>query len=383
MRILIATDGFKGSLTSIEAGAAVAAGLREGFARLGVPAAIDVVPTADGGDGTVEAFYGAGGGRKISVTCPGPLGDPVSAEFLLRPGGKTAVIETARSSGLTLVEGRRDILRSDTSGLGRQIEAALEHRPENVLIGLGGSATNDWGAGMAAALGARFLDGEGRILPPRPAALSELRTVETAGLNPRLQAVRFEVLADVDNPLLGPHGAAAVFAPQKGADAETVGRLEETGRRFADAVEAALGRKYRDLPGAGAAGGLGFGTAAFLGAVIRRGVETIIEATGLKEKARRADLVVTGEGRLDFQSRRGKTADGIARLARELKKPCVAFCGSIDGPLSDYVPGLFAAAYAIRPEALSLEDAIRRGAHYLETVARRAAREIAALAAGS
>ena len=380
MRILIATDSFKGSLTSTEAGTAVAAGLRAGFAELGIRAEIEVVPVADGGEGTIEAYAAACGGEIISVACPGPLGDSVAAEFLVLPGRKTAVIEMAESCGLTLVAERENVLRSDTSGLGRQIQAALERRPVKILIGLGGSATNDWGAGMAAALGARFLDGEGRALRPNPAGLSGLRTIDVSGLDPRLRDVRFEALTDVDNPLLGPRGAAAIFAPQKGADVETVKYLEETGERFADAVESSLGRRFRDRAGAGAAGGLGFGAAAFLGAKIRSGIEAMIETAGLKEKARAADLIVTGEGRLDAQTRHGKATAGIAALAGEAGIPCVAFCGSIGGPVSGYVSDIFAAAYELRPSASSLADAVARGAHYLEIIARRSARELVLLA---
>ncbi len=380
MRILIATDSFKGSLTSTEAGTAVAAGLRAGFAELGIRAEIEVVPVADGGEGTIEAYAAACGGEIIPVACPGPLGDSVAAEILVLPGGKTAAIEMAESCGLTLVARRENVLRSDTSGLGRQIQAALERQPEKILIGLGGSATNDWGAGMAAALGVRFLDGEGRVLQPNPKALSGLRTIDVSRLDPRLRAVRFEALTDVDNPLLGPRGAAAIFAPQKGADAEAVLKLEEIGERFADVVESSLGRRFRDRPGSGAAGGLGFGATAFLGAEIRSGIESIIEAAGLKEKARAADLLATGEGRLDAQSRHGKTTAGIAALAGEAGIPCVAFCGSIAGPVSDYVPDIFAAAYDIRPTAASVADAIAHGAHYLEIIARRSARELVLLA---
>ncbi|MCX6566028.1 MAG: glycerate kinase [Candidatus Aminicenantes bacterium] len=380
MRILIAADSFKGSLTSTEAGTAVASGLRAGFAEIGIRAEIEVVPMADGGEGTIEAYAAACGGEKIPAVCPGPLGDSVTAEFLVLPDGTTAVIESARSCGLMLVAGRENILRSDTSGLGRQIRTALERRPEQILIGLGGSATNDWGAGMASALGVRFLDREGRVLRPNPAGLADLRTIDTSGLDPRLRAVRFKALSDVDDPLLGLRGAAAVFAPQKGADAETVKRLEEIGEQFADAVESSLGRRFRDRPGSGAAGGLGFGLAAFLGAELRPGIEAMIEAAGLHRRAESADLLVTGEGRLDAQTRYGKTAAGISRLARKTGLPCVAFCGSIDGPVSDYVPDMFAAAYDIRPAADSLADAIARGAHYLEILARRSAGEIAALA---
>jgi len=380
MRLLIATDSFKGSLSSAEAGAAIAAGLQSGLAEIGIRAESEVVPVADGGEGTIEAFAATRGGERIAVHCPGPLGDPITAEYLLLPEGKTAVIESARSCGIGLVAGRENILRSDTAGLGRQIFAALDHRPERILLGLGGSATNDWGAGAAAALGARFLDKDGLPLLPRPAALADLRTIDASGLDARLRSVRFEALSDVDNPLLGPLGAASVYAPQKGADAGTVKILEEIGERFADAVESAFGQRFRDRPGSGAAGGLGFGLAAFLGAEIRPGIEMIIEAAGLEKKARAADIIITGEGRLDTQSRRGKTSAGIARLAANTGRPCVAFCGSIDGPAAAYVPEIFAAVREIRSAAPSFEDAVARAAHYLEIIARRAARDVAALA---
>ncbi|MBN1939833.1 MAG: glycerate kinase [Candidatus Aminicenantes bacterium] len=380
MRILIAVDSFKGSLGSAEAGAMIAAGLETGLAALNLPADIAVVPTADGGEGTVEAFAAACGGERIPVRASGPLGDPVSASVLLLPNRKTMIIESAQTCGLPLVSGREDILRSETSGLGRMIRAALDRNPERIWIGLGGSATNDWGAGLAAEMGVRFLDGSGRPLRPRPLDLSGIRSVDLGGLDGRVRGVRFTALADVDNPLLGPRGAAAVFAPQKGADADTVGHLEETGVRYAEAVETALGRSFRDRSGAGAAGGLGFALLAFLGADIRPGIEALIEAAGLAAKAEQADLIITGEGRLDAQSRRGKTAYGIAALAQKSGRPCVAFCGAIAGPVSDFIPDPFAAGYSILPEAGSVAEAKARAGQYLELIARRAVRELSALA---
>lgn len=380
IRIVIAADSFKGSLTSMEAGTAISVGLQAGLAEKGIASAFAVVPIADGGEGTIEAFTAARGGERAAVSCPGPLGDPVEAEFLLLPGGTTAVIESAQSCGLGLVAGRADILRSNTAGLGRQIAAALDRRPTRILVGLGGSATNDWGAGMADALGARFLGGGGRPLPPCPAALGDVRSIDLSRWDARLLSVRFEAVSDVDNPLLGPEGAAAVFSPQKGADPRTVQILQKTGSRFADVVEAAAGRRFRDHPGAGAAGGLGFGLMAFLNAEIRSGIETIIEAADLRNRIEDADLIITGEGCLDAQSRRGKTAAGIARLARDAGRPCIIFSGSINGPVSAFVPDMFAAAYEIRTAAGSLDEAVAKAALYLEQAARRAAPEIAALA---
>jgi glycerate kinase len=375
IRILIAADSFKGSLTSAEAGAAIADGLGEGFTEIGVTAAFEIVPIADGGEGTVDAFAAAVGGMRVPVLCPDPLGRPVTAEFLILPDGKTAVIEAAQSCGLTLVRGRENIRQSDTTGLGRQISAALDRRLEKLLIGIGGSATNDWGAGMAGALGVRFLDDRGRELGTNPADLAAIRAVDLAGLDPRLESVRIEAICDVDNPLLGPHGAAAVYGPQKGADAETIAWLDEIGSRFADAVETAVGRSLRDRPGSGAAGGLGFGLAAFLGAELRPGIEAVIEAAQLRARVENADLIVTGEGRLDAQSRHGKTTAGIAALAREAHLSCLAFCGSVDGSISTFVPGMFTAVYDLSAVAPSREESIARGAHYLRMTARRAARE--------
>jgi glycerate 2-kinase len=381
IRALIAADSFKGSLTSAEAGAAIAGGLAEGFADIGVPAVFDVVPIADGGEGTVAAFAAACGGEKVPVLCPDPLGHPVKAEFLILPGEATVVIEAAQSCGLTLVRGRENIRRSETSGLGRQISAALDHRPAKLLIGIGGSATNDWGAGMAAALGVRFLDERGSAIGSTPYDLAAVRSTDLSCLDPRLNGVRVEAICDVDNPLLGPQGAAAIYGPQKGADAETVAWLDEVGDRFADAVETAVGRSLRDRPGSGAAGGLGFGLAAFLGAELRPGIEAMIEVVRLRERVGKADLIVTGEGRLDAQSRRGKTTAGIAALAQEAHLPCLAVCGSVEGPISDYVPGMFSAVYDLTAVALSGEDSIAHAARYLRLTARRAARDAAALAA--
>jgi len=374
-RILIAADSFKGSMTSAGAGAAIAAGLKIGFADIGVGAEFEIVPIADGGEGTVAAFETACGGERIPSQCPGPLGVPVKAEGLLLPGGATAVIESAQSCGLTLVRGRADILRSDTAGLGVQIQAVLERNPERLLIGIGGSATNDWGAGMAGVLGVRFLDDRGRKLGTKPADLSSIRTVDLSGLDGRLKSVAVTAICDVDNPLLGPRGAAAVYGPQKGASSETVEKLDKIGGRFADAVESALGRRFRDLPGAGAAGGLGFGLAAFLGAELRPGIETMIETARLRERARKADLIITGEGRLDAQSRHGKAASGIAALAKEANLPCIAFCGSVEGQKSDYIPGMFAAVHVLESFAPSREVSISRGKHYLRTAAVNAAEE--------
>lgn len=377
MKILVAIDSFKGSMTSAEAGAAVAAGLADGLRPLGIEAACDVVPIADGGEGTVEAFRAACGGRLFRVPCRGPLGDTVQATFVVLPDGKTAVIETAASCGLPLVKGRADILKSDTFGLGQQILAALGQKAEKILVGLGGSATNDGGAGMARALGVRFCDPAGRAIGTTPAALEALDRVDLTRLDPRVRAVRFEAICDVTNPLLGPSGAAAVYGPQKGADPATVARLEEIGRRHADAVEAARGIMMRNRPGAGAAGGLGFGLGAYLNAALRHGIDVVIDAAGLRGRAKGAALLVTGEGRMDAQSGYGKAPFGIANVAREAGVPCVAFCGSVACERSVLVPEPFRAIHEILPLAASVEDAMARGPALLRALAEDKAREIA------
>ncbi len=424
MKILIATDSFKGSMTSAEAGEAIARGLCESWpAAAGEPpVAFDVVAIADGGEGTVDAFARVAGGERVTVECRGPLSQPVDATFLLLPGGETAVIEMAASSGLTLVGGREDIMRSDTFGLGEQIKAALEGGAKRILTGIGGSATHDCGAGMARALGVRFLDAQERELGTTPSELAALVDIDTSRLDADVDAwranTRFEVICDVDNPLLGPTGAAAVYSPQKGADPETVERLEEFSRRFAEIMEREIGTPLRDMPGAGAAGGLGFGLAAFLGAELRPGIDVMIEAAGLRERARGADLLVTGEGRMDSQSLRGKAPSGIAAIAKELGVPCVAFCGYVDGKtvpggngvrnrlperpcgcfaqtvpdtvsppkgashkrfLAPFSPEPFRAIYEVASLAESVEDAVRRGPELLRELARKQAGELARL----
>jgi len=369
VKILVAIDSFKGSMTSAEAGAAVAGGLADGLRARGIAAEIDIVPVADGGEGTVEAFLAACGGERAVARCRGPLGDPVDATFALLPGGATAVLEMAASSGLPLVKGREDLLRSDTAGLGDQIRAALDRGARRLLVGVGGSATNDGGAGAMRALGARFLDAAGRPLGTAPAALGAIAGVDVSGLDPRLERTAVEVICDVNNPLCGPRGAAAVYGPQKGADPAAVRQLDAFLARYADVVEGALGVRLRDTPGAGAAGGAGFGLAAFLKARLRPGIDVVIETARLRERAKGARLVVTGEGRMDAQTLQGKGPAGIARIAREAGVPCIAFCGSACDR-DRLVPDAFQAVYEILPRAASLEDAMTRGKALLYATAR-------------
>lgn len=329
VRVLVAPDKFRGTLTAAEAARAAAAGWRR--ARAGDQ--VEEVPMADGGEGTLDALVAALGGQRHRVRVTGPLGDPVEAEYGLvaSDGSLVGVVEMARASGLALIsEARRDPKRSTTRGTGELILAACSHRPDEVIVCIGGSATNDGGAGMAQALGVRLLDAEGRDLPPGGAALLGLARIDATGLHPSVRRVRFVVACDVDNPLVGPHGASAVYGPQKGASPEDVALLDRALAHYAAVVHRDLALDLRDTPGAGAAGGLGAGLMAFVGARLRPGVEVVMEAVRLRQRMAAADLVVTGEGKLDEQSLRGKTPAGVMGAARELGVPVVVVCGQAE-----------------------------------------------------
>lgn len=326
MRVLVAPDKFKGTLTAEQAARAVARGWR----REDPGSELDLAPMADGGEGTLEALVAALGGERRRLTVAGPLGDPVEAEYALVPArdGPLAVVEMARASGLGLLSpARRDPKRTTTRGTGELVLDACRRGARRVLVCIGGSATNDAGAGMAQALGVRLLDAVGRDLPPGGAALLQLARIDLSGLDPAVRRSEVLVACDVDNPLVGPAGASAVYGPQKGATPEDVQLLDRALRRFAAVVRRDLGVDVRGLPGAGAAGGLGAGLVAFLGARLRPGVELVMEAARLWERMERADLVVTGEGSFDQQSLRGKVPAGVLRAAAERGVPALVLCG--------------------------------------------------------
>jgi len=326
MRVLVAPDKFRGTLTAAQAARAVAAGWR----RARPDDDVSEVPMADGGEGTLDAMVDGLGGDRRRVRVSGPLGDPVESGFGVVPGpsGLTAIVEMARASGLELIaEARRDPKRTTTRGTGELIHAALGEKPAEVIVCIGGSATNDAGAGMAQVLGVRLLDAEDREIGPGGAGLLDLARIDASRLNPAVRRTRFVVASDVDNPLTGPQGASAVFGPQKGATPDDVGLLDRALAHFAAVVHRDLGIDVRHVPGAGAAGGLGAGLVAFLGAHLRPGVEVVMEAVGLPERLSRADLVITGEGKLDEQSLHGKAPAGVIRAAREAGVPVVVLCG--------------------------------------------------------
>jgi glycerate 2-kinase len=326
VRVLVAPDKFKGTPTAEDAARAIAAGWR----RASPADLVETVPLADGGEGTLDALVAALGGTRREAVVDGPLLDPVRAEFGVVPGenASSGVVEMARASGLALIPPRRrDPKRTTTRGTGQLILAACREGVERVLVCIGGSATNDGGAGMAQALGIRLLDEEGRDLPPGGAALLRLARIDMAGLDPAVRGVRSIAATDVDNPLTGPQGASAVYGPQKGASAEDVVLLDRALAHFAAVVNRDLGIDIRDTPGAGAAGGLGAGLVAFLGASLRPGVEVVMEAVRLRERLDGAGLLITGEGTFDQQSLHGKAPAGALRLAAEIGVPAVILCG--------------------------------------------------------
>tara|TARA_Y100000758_G_scaffold157452_1_gene111683 strand:- start:75 stop:1229 length:1155 start_codon:yes stop_codon:yes gene_type:complete len=354
MKLVIAPDSFKESLSA----RAVAEAIAAGWARVYPDAELLLCPMADGGEGTVDALLSASDGKLQQTRVSGPLGDPVEAHWGLLPDAQ-AIIEMAEASGLHRVEpGRRDVLAASSHGTGELIRAALDAGVRRIVLGLGGSATNDGGAGLLAALGVRFLDREGQELPLGGAALARLSQIDLTGLDTRLAQVEVMVAADVDNPLCGPRGASAVFGPQKGASPEQVAQLDEALGHYADVMAATLGEDLRDFPGVGAAGGLGFAARAVLRAGFRPGVELVAELSGLVEAMQGADLVITGEGRLDGQSLHGKTPVGVARLARTAGVPVIALAGSLgEGYQRLYAEGI-GAAFSLAPGPLSLEQAM-------------------------
>lgn len=354
MKIVIAPDSFKESLSAPDVAAAIARGWQQVFPE----AECLLRPMADGGEGTVDALLAAVGGERRELQVRGPMGEPVTAHWGWLGQG-TAVIEMAAASGLHWVpREQRDARRASSFGTGELISEALEAGATRILLGLGGSATNDGGMGLLQALGVRFLDEQGRELAPGGAALAGLDQIDLSGLDARLLQVQVEVAADVDNPLCGPRGASAVFGPQKGASPEQVAELDSALERYARVVAATLGEDHAQFPGVGAAGGLGFAARAFLKASFRPGIELVAELSGLAEAVRGADLVITGEGRMDAQTLHGKTPVGVARVARAAGAPVIALAGSLGENYQALYDAGIEAAFSLAPGPLSLEQAM-------------------------
>ena len=335
-KILLVPDSFKGTMSSTE----ICSIMKEALLKAWPEAEIISIPVADGGEGSVDAFLTAVGGRRVSVPCQGPYGEAMEGFYGLLPDG-TAVVEMAAAAGLPLVGENRQAHKTTTYGVGQLILAAAQAGAKKIIVGLGGSATNDGGAGTAAALGVRFLNSDGEAFVPVGGTLDQVAAIDGSGLSPALQGVEIVTMCDIDNPLCGPTGASAVFGPQKGADEATVALLDKNLAHLADVVARDLGRECRDIPGAGAAGGMGFGMAAFLQSRLQPGIETVLDTVRFDDLARDADLIFTGEGKIDSQSLRGKVVIGVGRRAKPLGVPVVAVVGDIgDGVEGAYEEGI-------------------------------------------
>ena len=363
MKIVLAPNALKGSLTAMQAASAMEQGIRAAFPE----AEILKVPVADGGDGLAEVLIDALEGEARIATVRGPLGQSVQATLCHVPARGLAAVEMAVASGLALLAPQdRNPALTTTYGTGELIRAALDLGARHVVVGIGGSATNDGGVGMAAALGTRFLDAAGNAVAPIGGALGQIRRIDVSGLDPRLATVRCEAICDVDNPLLGPRGAAQVYGPQKGASPAQVEELDAGLAHLADVIAADLGLDVRDMPGAGAAGGLGAGLYAFLGAELRRGVDLVLDLVGLDAQLVGADLVITAEGQIDYQTAFGKAPAGVAQRAKAQGIPCLAIAGGIGERITDLHLIGIDAVFSLCPGPISLEQAMEAGPALLQ-----------------
>ena len=371
MKILIAPDSFKNSLSALKVGAS----LREGLLRSMPDAKIKILPMADGGEGTVDSVTDATGGRLVRLQVADPLMRKVDSFYGITGDGGTAVIEMAAASGIELLKaGERDPWITSTYGTGQLIKDALDRGVSKILLGIGGSATNDGGTGMAQALGIRFKGNQGIMDIRGGGALSEVQEIIMEALDPRISVTEITVACDVDNPLTGPKGASAVYGPQKGADADMVDKLDGNLMHLANLIRDQLGKDIEEVPGAGAAGGLGAGLMAFLDARLVGGFDMIARVVGLEEKLRDADLVITGEGKLDAQTRFGKTPWGVARMAKQHGLPVIAVAGTLDQDAGLLYEHGFDLLMPIQERPGDLETSLKEGEMLLTRTGERLAR---------
>lgn len=373
MRIVVAPDSFKGSVSAL----GVANAMEKGILTVFPDAEVLKAPIADGGEGTVEALVEATGGQIIYEEVTGPLGEPVKAYWGILGDGETAVIEMAAASGLPLVpKEKRDPRVTTTYGTGQLIKSALEKNIKKIIIGIGGSATNDGGAGMAQALGVRFFDAAGSELPQGGAALANLAKIDLSNMDPKVAEAEIMVACDVDNPLCGPRGASAVYGPQKGATPEMVAQLDSALMVYAEAAKAITGKDMANYPGAGAAGGLGAGLLFFTNAELRPGVEIVLEASGFEAMVKTADLLITGEGRTDFQTAFGKAPVGAAKVAKQYGVPVICISGGLGDGADDVLAQGIDGLASIVPQPMPLEDCMQKGVQLVENAAARVCRLI-------
>ena len=326
LKVVAAPQTFKGSISALNAAEAISIGVKNIYPS----AEVLLCPVADGGDGTLETLVEVSNGNIVECVVEGPTGTPVEAQWGAMGDEQTAVIEMARTSGLALLDlNERDPLNASTYGLGEAILSALDQNYRKFIIGIGGSATNDGGAGMAQAVGISLKDEFGKEIPRGGAALSKLHSIDTVGIDPRIKQSEFMVACDVNNPLTGPEGASAVYGPQKGATPEMITQLDEALKNFAETILRDLGEEVEHISGAGAAGGLGAGMMAFMGGTLKPGVDIVLDTVGLADKLKGTDIVITGEGGIDFQTVYDKAPIGVAKLAKTLGIPTIALAGLV------------------------------------------------------
>ena len=351
-KFLLIPDSFKGTMSSGE----ICSIMKEEILRYYPGAEVVSIPVADGGEGSVDAFLTAMGGRKVPLTVKGPYLEEVGAFYGILPD-RTAVVEMAAAAGLPLVGEKRQAEQTTTYGVGQLIAHAAEAGCGRIIVGLGGSATNDGGVGAAAALGVRFLDAQGDPFLPVGGTLDRIDSIDIGGLNPALRNVELVTMCDIDNPLCGPQGASAVFGPQKGADEAMVKRLDGNLRHLADVVRRDLGVGIADLPGAGAAGGMGGGMVAFFGSTLQMGIETVLDTVGFDNRLKDADLVFSGEGKIDFQSLRGKVVIGVAHRTKKAGVPLIAVVGDIGDKIEGAYKEGVSAVFSINRVAVPFQEA--------------------------
>lgn len=362
---VIAPDSFKESMTAKDVCIAVEKGLKKSF-----PLANYIhVPMADGGEGTMQSLVDATNGHIKKVKVKDPLGRVIEAEYGILGDEKTGVVEMASASGIHLVDvAERNPLKSSTFGTGQLIKACLDEGVTKIIVGIGGSATNDGGSGMAKALGVRFLDGNDKELPEGGGYLSDLKRIDVTKKDERLDQVEFIVACDVTNPLCGEHGASAVFGPQKGATKEMVATLDANLNSYANVIEEQLNKEVKDIPGAGAAGGLGAGLLTFTNARLQKGIDIMIQFTGLEEQIKKADYVFTGEGAMDFQTKFGKTPYGVAQVAKKNQKKVIGITGNIGEGIEELYEEGFTAIFSIVPGIVDLSTALKKGPENIERI---------------
>lgn len=374
MKVVIAPDSYKESLTAME----VATAIESGFKEIMPDAEYIKLPMADGGEGTVQSLVDATGGEIVSVAVTGPLGQSVEGFYGLLGDGSTAVIEMAAGSGLHLVEPhQRNPLLTTTFGTGELVKAALDKGVSHIIVGIGGSSTNDGGVGMAQALGAKLLDSQGHDLPFGGGALANLDVIDLSGLDPRLATVQLEVACDVDNPLCGPKGASHVFGPQKGATPEMIEQLDANLAHYAEVIRQTNGKDVINQAGAGAAGGLGAALLGLFDATLRPGINIVMDAVNLAEVVKDADLVITGEGRIDSQTIHGKTPIGVARTAKLYNLPVIGIAGSTAQDCRVVHDHGLDAVYSVVLGATDLPTALKEAAFNVEMTSRNIAATLA------